>query len=103
MALASMFPSLYEHSKKKNRTVAEALHNGNWIADLMQDITMPLFSEYVLLWGLIEAANFDPLDTAADQIVWNREADGIYSAKSAYLLQFDGCIESSFHKHVWQV
>jgi hypothetical protein len=57
----------------------------------------------LLLWGLIEAANFDPLDTAADQIVWNREADGIYSAKSAYLLQFDGCIESSFHKHVWQV
>jgi hypothetical protein len=27
---ASMFPSLYEHSKKKNQIVAEALHNGNW-------------------------------------------------------------------------
>jgi hypothetical protein len=35
MAPASMFPSLYEHSKKKNRTIAEVMHNGNWINDLM--------------------------------------------------------------------
>jgi hypothetical protein len=59
-----MFPSLYEHSKKKNRIVAEALHNGNWISDLMQDITTLLFGEYVLLWALVESANFDPMSTA---------------------------------------
>jgi hypothetical protein len=69
----------------------------------MQDITTLLFGEYVLLWALVESANFDPMSTAEDQIVWTHEASGNYSAKSAYLLQFEGCMEFSFHKHVWQV
>jgi hypothetical protein len=103
MVPASMFPSLYEHSKKKNQLVAEAMHNGNWINDLMQDITTLVFGEYVMHWAQVEAANFDPLDMAADQIIWTLAADGNYSAKSAYLLHFEGCIESSFHKLVWQV
>jgi hypothetical protein len=69
----------------------------------MQDIRTLLFGEYVLLCALVESANFDPMSTAEDQIVWTHEASRNYSAKSAYLLQFEGCMEFSFHKHVWQV
>jgi hypothetical protein len=67
MSPASMFPSLYEHSKK-NMTVVEAMHNGNWIKDLTHDVTMPIFGDYVMLWIMVEVVSFDPLDTAEDQI-----------------------------------
>jgi hypothetical protein len=69
-----MFPSLYEHSKK-NMTVVEAMHNGNWIKDLTHDVTMPIFGDYVMLWIMVEVVSFDPLDTAEDQISWTQSAD----------------------------
>jgi hypothetical protein len=102
MSLPSMFPRLFEHCKKENRTVAEAMHNSTWISDLMHDVTTPIFGDYVMLWIMVEAAGFNPLDAADDQIIWTRAADGCYSAKSAYLLQFEGCVES-FQKQVWKV
>jgi hypothetical protein len=101
MSPASMFPRLFDHcKKKKNRTVAEAeaMHNDTWITDLMHDVTTPIFGDYVMLWIMVEAAGFNLSDAADDQIIWTRTADGCYSAKSAYLLQFEGCAESFFQK-----
>jgi hypothetical protein len=46
---ASMFPILYEHNKQKCSSVADALHNENWIRDLMHSVTTPIFAEYVQL------------------------------------------------------
>jgi hypothetical protein len=97
------FQGLFEHGKKKNRTVAEAMHNDTWIADLTHDVTTSIFGDYVMLWIMVEAASFNPLGTADDQITWTRAANGRYSAKSAYLLQFEGCVESSFQKQAWEV
>jgi hypothetical protein len=56
-----------------------------------------------MLWIMVEAAQFDPADTGDDQITWTRSADGNYSAKSAYLMQFDGGVESSLPATVWHV
>jgi hypothetical protein len=56
-----------------------------------------------MLWIMVDAAQFNPADTAEDQITWTRSADGNYSAKSAYLMQFDGGVESSLPATVWQV
>jgi hypothetical protein len=41
-APALMFSQLYKHSKRKNRTVAIAMQNEQWITDVMQDLTVPL-------------------------------------------------------------
>jgi hypothetical protein len=38
-APALMFPDLFEHSRRKNRTVANAMRNDNWIADVMHNAT----------------------------------------------------------------
>ena len=48
------------------------------------DLTVPLLDEFVQLWELIDAANFDANNTEADTIVWTRTASEEYSAKSAY-------------------
>jgi hypothetical protein len=99
---AAMFPGLYDHSKKKKRSVADALQNGNWIRDLMHDVTTAIFVEYIMLWIMVDAAQVNPSDPADDEIIWTRSADGNYSAKSAYSMQFDGSVESSFPTKIWQ-
>jgi hypothetical protein len=59
---ATMFSSLYQHSRRKGRTVAEAMANDNWIGDLMRSLTAQLMVEYTLLWELFDASHFDQHD-----------------------------------------
>jgi hypothetical protein len=48
--LASMFPAMFEHSRRNNRTVAEAMTNDAWVLrDLMHDTSTSLPADYVLL------------------------------------------------------
>jgi hypothetical protein len=74
-----------------------------WIDDVMQDFTVPLLDEFVQLWGPVEDAGFQPEDLELDTILWTRTSSGDYSAKSAYKMQFEGGIFSSFPKTVWKV
>jgi hypothetical protein len=39
-----IFPQLYKHSKRKNRTIAE---NDQWISEVMHDFMVPLLDEFV--------------------------------------------------------
>jgi hypothetical protein len=102
-APALIFPALYTHSRRKNRMVANAMENENWIRDLMHDLHPTLFIEYMQLWLLIDEFNFNHNDTEEDDITWTRTASGKYSAKSAYNMHFDGSLESSFPTEIWQV
>jgi hypothetical protein len=90
LAPALLFPALYKHNKRKNRTVAEALTNDQWIRDVSHDLTVPLIDALVQLWGMIEDVPFDLNNLELDMILWIRTASGDYSAKSAYELQFKG-------------
>jgi hypothetical protein len=54
---AAMFPNLYKHSRRKNKSVAYAMANDNWIRDIMHDITTELMTQYILLWELIRQQN----------------------------------------------
>ena len=102
-APALLFPLLFKHSKRKKRTVAEALLDDQWIRDVAYDLTVPLLDEFVQLWELIDGANFDANNMEADTIVWIRTASGDYSAKSVYNMQFEGGLLSLFPKMVWKV
>jgi hypothetical protein len=63
------FPELFNHSKRKRRSVAEALANDQWIRDFMHDFTVPLLDEFVKPWGLIEDVNFDSQNMADKNIL----------------------------------
>jgi hypothetical protein len=80
----TMFPALFKHSKKKNHSVADAMSTGNWIRDVMHNMTAPLFLDYVRLWHLIASSSFSQADQSEDDILWTRTANGTYSTKSAY-------------------
>jgi hypothetical protein len=47
-----MFPTLYNRSKRKNRSVASAMTSENWIRDLMHELNPTLLIEYIRLWML---------------------------------------------------
>jgi hypothetical protein len=64
-----MFPWLYNHSRKKRRTVQVALRNDNWIRDIIHDITMSETADYMLLWEIVVEAGFNVQDQAEDEIV----------------------------------
>jgi hypothetical protein len=97
---AMMFPSLFQHSKRKNRSVKEALHNENWIR---HDMSPALLAQYVMFWTLVDGMSFNSNDTTDDEIVWWRTGDGNYSARSAYELQFEGSHLSTFPSLVWKI
>jgi hypothetical protein len=64
-----MFPTLFQHSRRKNRTVADAVRNDNWIADVLHNVTPNLLLQYTMLWILIDEVAFDPEDDGEDEIV----------------------------------
>jgi hypothetical protein len=61
-APALLFPALFQHSKWKNRTMTDAIGNGNWVRDVIHNISPPLLVDYVMLWTLIDVAEVEPED-----------------------------------------
>jgi hypothetical protein len=96
-------PLIYASSKRKNWKVAQALHEQSWIAKI--DLTLPFsldhLSQFVDLCSLI--AQIDLHVDQEDNIVWRLTANGEYSTKSAYEIQFLGSIASPMNKCIWKV
>lgn len=99
-ALATLYPSLFRHSRRKNRTVKEALTNERWIEDVNYSLTTSLITEFVSLWGRLQDIVLQPLQE--DTITWLHSSDGQYTAKSAYELQFIGTTSSHTAEITWQ-
>jgi len=100
--LSARFPLLYGHSRRKNRTVQGALHNGAWIKDIAYNLNNDLLAEFFRLWDVLQSLELN-LDTPEeDQICWKLDTSGKYTAKSAYSIQFSGSILSNFPKLIWK-
>jgi hypothetical protein len=102
-ALALMFPALFQHARRKNRTIADTMRNDNWIVDVLCNITPTLLIQYTMLWILVDEVAFDPEDDNEDKIVWTRSFTGMYTAKLAFEIQFDGSSLSMFPVMIWRV
>jgi hypothetical protein len=67
---------------------------------LGNDFTMAHFSQFLDLWTLCQGVQLH--EAVDDDITWNITANGQYSAKSAYKVQFIGSAASYLHKSVWR-
>jgi hypothetical protein len=79
-SLASLFPSLFQHSRRKNRTVREAVIDGHWINDLAHDLNAELLRDLFALCQLIHSLHLNLSSEQEDQIIWTLESSGNYSA-----------------------
>nr|XP_020181739.1 uncharacterized protein LOC109767397 [Aegilops tauschii subsp. strangulata] len=101
-ALRVLFPALYQHSKRKNRSVADALHEDRWIRYLAHGQTELVVQDCVRLARLLRTASISLNLDSADEISWSLEANGCYSASSAYRAQFQTSHGSVFPQLIWK-
>lgn len=81
------FPTLFKHSIRKNRTVAEALREDRWIMDLRHGNTNEIISQFVSLLHCIREANITLTEDTKVEIFW--KTAGQYTARAAYDMQFN--------------
>ncbi|KAI4991277.1 hypothetical protein ZWY2020_039648 [Hordeum vulgare] len=99
--LKSAFPKLFRHTRRKNRTVKEALENNNWIVDLAHGDTASIWEEAIKLNRWIQNRDIQLQKQVSDSIRWKHEASGVYTVGSAYKAQFQGFYKSDFRKLIW--
>lgn len=80
-APATLFPALFQHSKRKNRTVKDALTDSKWVRDVDHNMSAQIIGEFVDLWVRIQDTQLLPAQE--DRITWLHTSDGQYTAKSA--------------------
>lgn len=99
-APATLYPTLFNHSKRKNRTVKDAITDNRWVRDLDHNMTVTIITEFTELWSKIQGTLLLP--EQEDSITWLHTADGCYTARPAYLLQFAGRTSSLTADITWK-
>ena len=99
--LSQLFPSLHAQSRRKSRTVVDALRDHQWVRDLRPDMPPPALAQFLQAWALLLDANTQLHPGTTDSITWTLTADGNYSAKSAYLVQFAGRQHAPMTVAIW--
>jgi hypothetical protein len=95
-------PKLFDIARRRKCTVKKALENDLWVASIntRQGLTIEHIEEFYKLWGMIQHVHLSQ-DTP-DIISWKLEKGGIYSAASAYKMQFLGHTFSMMPPMVWK-
>ncbi|WVZ93661.1 LOW QUALITY PROTEIN: hypothetical protein U9M48_039626, partial [Paspalum notatum var. saurae] len=96
-------PLIYLISRRKNRTVQDALCNSNWIRDLnLQSASLSgsHLVEYCSLWSQVNRVQLHP--ATPDTTSWKLTQSRQYSTKSAYEAQFCGSVRTDFEWIIWK-
>ncbi len=81
-------PAIYRLAKRKSNSLKKELEDNHWLAMLHPITSLVEIEELIQLGGLLQNINLVARQT--DDISWRWTANGQYSAKSAYLAQFQG-------------
>ncbi len=71
-----------------SRTVAAGLANNSWVGDIRGALTVPVISQFLLVWDAVVPTQLSP--GVEDHLVWRWTGDQCYSARSAYQAFFLG-------------
>jgi hypothetical protein len=67
---------------------------------LDDNFTIDHLAQFADVWTCLQGIHL--IDDVEDDIVWNLIANDLYSAKSAYEVQYFGSIYSPMYKTVWK-
>jgi hypothetical protein len=96
----SIAATLFKKSKRKNITMRKALEDDRWISHIAPLVTAQDIREYVTLWE--EVGQIQLQESVEDNIHWCWMADGEYTAKSAYCIQFQGTFSRLKLTLIWK-
>jgi hypothetical protein len=96
----SLAPGLYRKAKRKKLTVHKALEQNRWIAHILPLQSPQEIHEYVKLWELLRDVQL--VENREDTIRWRWTANGEYTTKSAYRIQFEGCYSKLKLSPIWK-
>ncbi|GJM90953.1 hypothetical protein PR202_ga07282 [Eleusine coracana subsp. coracana] len=86
---------------RKQRTVAQGMHDLSWPADIQGGLNLIGLYEYFRLWDMIVEMEAH-LSQEEDRHTWHFESSGQLSSKSAYQAYFYGAIRSEHLKKLWK-
>uniref|UniRef100_A0A453DYT1 Reverse transcriptase zinc-binding domain-containing protein n=2 Tax=Aegilops tauschii subsp. strangulata TaxID=200361 RepID=A0A453DYT1_AEGTS len=96
------FPTLFQHSRRKNRTVEDALTEDKWVRDLRHGNTAEIALEFLQMWRKIQGAGI-VLSSEEDKISWVAgRGGGSYSARAAYNIQTNEVSSSGIKAACWK-
>lgn len=98
-------PIIYQLSKRKNKTLKEAIHNqkldsGHRCEVLRSRLTVTNLQEYVELWLAAHRVQLTPGQD--DSVTWKLSLNGVYSSASAYQAQFIGSVPFDLTPIIWK-
>jgi hypothetical protein len=92
-------PRLFSLAKRKRNSVHHELTSNNWIFSFRQITTIEEIHELISLGALMQNVQLVP--SVPDDIRWRFSSNGIYTSKSAYLLQFQGTFATTDFMKIW--
>jgi hypothetical protein len=96
---AEIAPDVFKISIRKNRTVKDALTNEKWLLDLRHNLDVQHLPQLLKLAELVEPVQ---LTNEPDDIMWRFGSKQVYTARSAYMIQFLGAVKTDFTKLAWK-
>jgi len=96
----SFAPTLFKKAKKKNVMVQKAIQDNKWISHITPILTTAEIQEYVRLWEAVQQVQLDA--SREDIIIWRWTADGEYTSKSTYRIQFEGSYSKLRIMPIWK-
>ena len=85
--------------RRKLRTVADGLADNRWARDIQGTVGIHEIGQYLQLWHRIASTT---LSAKPDRLIWRWSANGVYSAKSAYMATFAGSMTCAAWKLTWK-
>ena len=84
---------------RKQHTVAQALHDQSWPADIQGGLSLIGLFEYFQLWDMLLDIH---LSQEEDVHIWKLDGSGNFSFKSAYRAFFNGAIPFEHWRRLWK-
>nr|XP_020161596.1 uncharacterized protein LOC109746908 [Aegilops tauschii subsp. strangulata] len=95
-----LVPELFAASRRKTRTVCQALASGKWVQDLRGRVKTELLPAFVKLWVCIQSRQ--PLITGTGDVFrWRLTENSVYSAASAYSAFFIASTTFPLRQEIW--
>ncbi|XP_066311257.1 uncharacterized protein [Miscanthus floridulus] len=101
-AICSFAPNLFRvvGSRRRSRTVRDAMNGGQWARDITGARTMVVLVEYLRLWDMVENVQLQP--NVPDRVIWKWTSGGVYSSSSANQAFFLGRTVMPSTRELWR-